>query len=243
MTTTFTYYGISYFQIEAQGKKILVDPCITSNRLCPIKVEDVTQADIILVTHGAPDHMGDAIELQKRSNAILISDPAVITHAISSGVKEEKTIKLLWGDLIEIEGVRILGVECRHISFFQSEGRHLSGMPLSFVLYPEEGTGIYNIGDSALFSDMRLIGELYKPNIALVPIGGKPELTGGWAHMRPFEAALCVKWTNPEVIIPTHYDPATDESSQFKNEVNKLSPGANIVALQPGETFSYTPHK
>ena len=243
MTTTFTYYGISFFQIEAQGKKILVDPCITSNRLCPIKVEDVAQADIILVTHGAPDHMGDAIELQKRSNAILISDPAVITHAISSGVKAEKTIKLLWGDLIEIEGVQILGVECRHISFFQSEGGYLSGMPLSFVLYPEEGTTIYNIGDSALFSDMKLIGELYKPNIALVPIGGKPELTGGWAHMRPREAALCVKWVAPEIAIPVHYDPATDESSQFKNEVGKLSSSTKIVALQPGETFSFTPHK
>jgi len=243
MTTAFTYYGISFFQIEARGKKILVDPCITSNRLCPIKVEDVTQADIILVTHGAPDHMGNAIELQKRSNAVLISDPAVITHAISSGVKEEKTIKLLWGDLIEVEGVQILGVECRHISFFESEGRYLSGMPLSFILYPEEGTTVYNVGDSALFSDMKLIGELYKPNIALVPIGGKPELTGGWAHMRPREAAYSVKFTAPEIVIPTHYDPATDESSQFKNEVSKLSVDTKIEALQPGETFSYSPRK
>jgi len=243
MATIFSYYGISFFQIEAQGKKILIDPCITSNRLCPVKEEAFTEADIILVTHGAPDHMGNAIEIQKRSNAILISDPAVITHAISSGVKEERTIKLLWGDLIEVEGVQILGVECRHISFFQSEGRYLSGMPLSFILYPEEGTCIYNIGDSALFSDMKLIGELYKPNIALVPIGGKPELTGGWAHMRPREAAISVKWTAPEIVIPVHYDPATDESSQFKNEVSKLSSDARVVALQPGETFSFTPHK
>jgi L-ascorbate metabolism protein UlaG (beta-lactamase superfamily) len=243
MTTTFTYYGISFFQIEAQGRKLLVDPCITHNRLCPIKVEDIKGADIILVTHGAQDHMGNAIEIQKRTNAILISDPAVITHAISNGVKAEKTIRLLWGDLIEVEGVRVIGVECRHISFFKSKGGYLSGMPLSFVIYPEEGTGIYNVGDSALFSDMKLIGELYRPNVALIPIGGKPELTGGWSHMRPREAALCANWIRPEVIIPVHYDPASDESSQFKNEISKLHIDARVIALKPGETFSCTPHK
>jgi len=241
MTTTLTYYGISFFKIETKGKKMLVDPCISNNRLCPIALGDIVDADTILVTHGAPDHMGNAIEIQKQTGAMLVSDPAVITHAINNGVDEKRTIRLLWGDLVEVNGINVLGVECRHISFFKSKEGYLSGMPLSFLIYPEKGTCIYNVGDSAIFSDMKLIGELYHPNIALVPIGGKPELTGGWAHMRPREASLCVNWTNPEVAIPVHYDPATVEASDFRSEVNRLSPKVDIVLLQPGETFTFEP--
>jgi len=221
MSTTLKYYGISFFEIEAQGRKILVDPCITANRLCPVKVEDIGQADIILITHGAKDHMGDAIDLQKTTDATLVCDPAVKVHAIRNGVREDKVTNMLWGDLIHIDEVSIQAVECRHISFFASKDTYISGLPLSFIIYPEEGTRIYNVGDSALFSDMKLIGELYQPNIALVPVGGSPELTGGWAHLPPREASLCVQWVRPEVVIPTHFDPDSDEGEQFASRVRE----------------------
>ena len=94
MATTFRYYGISFFEIETPQHKILVDPCITSNRICPIKVEDVKAADIILVTHGARDHMGDAIELQKATGATLVSEPAVKAHALRNGIEKEPKKKL-----------------------------------------------------------------------------------------------------------------------------------------------------
>jgi len=243
MSTTLKYYGISFFEIEAQGRKILVDPCITANRLCPLKVEDISQADIILVTHGAKDHMGDAIDLQKATNATLVCDPAVKVHAIRNGVDKDKVINMLWGDLIHIDEVDIQAVECRHISFLASGDIYLTGMPLSFIIYPEEGTRIYNLGDSALFSDMKLIGELYQPNIALVPVGGSPELTGGWAHLPPREASLCVQWVRPEIVIPTHFDPATDEGDQFAGRVRELVPGTRVKLLKPGESFVFNASK
>ena len=127
MTTSFRFYGISFLEIEVQGSKVLVDPCITRNPLCPIKVEDVLEADIILVTHGAPDHMGDAIEIQKRTGATLVSDPGVRVHALANGVSENKIIALLWGDFIEVGGVRIQCVECPHLSFFKSKDTYISG--------------------------------------------------------------------------------------------------------------------
>ncbi|HEY51134.1 MAG TPA: metal-dependent hydrolase [Dehalococcoidia bacterium] len=239
MATRLKYYGISFFEVEAQGRKILIDPCVTANRLCPIRVEDIGQADIILVTHGAKDHMGDAIEIQKKTGATIVCDPAVKIHAIRNGVSETKVISVLWGDQIRIGEVHVQAVECRHISFLASGDTYLSGLPLSFILCPEEGTRIYNVGDSALFSDMKLIGELYQPNIALVPVGGSPELTGGWAHLPPREASLCVQWVRPEVTIPTHFDPDSAEGDLFADRVGELAPATRVVLLKPGESFLF----
>jgi len=243
MPTTLKYYGISFFEIEAQGRKIMIDPCITANRLCPIKVEDIGQADIILITHGAKDHMGDAIDIQKMTDATIVCDPAVRAHAFRNGVQKDKVISMLWGDIIHVGKIGIQAVECRHISFLAYGDTYISGLPLSFVIYPEEGTRIYNVGDSALFSDMKLIGELYQPNIALVPVGGSPELTGGWAHLPPREASLCVQWVRPEVVIPTHFDPDSDEGDQFAARVRELTPSTEVVTLKPGESFIFKPHK
>jgi len=239
MSTTLKYYGISFFEIGTKGGKILIDPCVTANRLCPIKVKDIGQADIILVTHGAKDHMGDAISIQKKTDATIVCDPAVKVHALRNGVKENKIISMLWGDLINIGEVKIQAVECRHISFFASGDSYISGLPLSFIIYPEEGTRIYNIGDSALFSDMKLIGELYQPNIALVPVGGSPELTGGWAHLPPREASLCVQWIRPQIVIPTHFEPNSDEGVEFATRVRGLVPSTKVVLLKPGESFTF----
>ncbi|MBC7092061.1 MAG: metal-dependent hydrolase, partial [Nitrososphaeria archaeon] len=215
MTIKLKFYGISFFEIEANGVKIVVDPCIEGNILCPIRVEDLKQVDLILVTHGAPDHMGNAIEIQKRTGATLVSGPGVREHAIRSGVNKDDTISVLWGDFIEVKGVKIQCVECRHISFFKSGDIFISDLPLSFIIGPEEGVRIYNMGDTALFSDIRLIGELYQPNIMLVPIGGTPKLTGGWTHLAPREASLAVQWVHPEIVIPTHFDPKSNDVKDF----------------------------
>lgn len=238
MATIFRYYGISFFEIEAQGHKILVDPCIRKNRICPIKVEDIVEADVILVTHGVPDHMGDALEIQERTGATIVSGPGVRVHALSHGVNKDKVIALVWGDLIEVEGVRIRAVECRHVSFFKSKDQYISCLPLSFIIYPEEGTRIYNVGDTSLFSDMKLIGELYRPNVALVPVGGTPVLTGGLTHLAPREASLCVQWVGPEVVIPTHYLEST-EAYEFADIVRGIAPTVKVVTLKPGETFIF----
>jgi L-ascorbate metabolism protein UlaG (beta-lactamase superfamily) len=240
MVTKLIFYGVSFFEIEANGVKILVDPFIEGNILCPIKVKDITQVDLILVTHGAPDHMGNAIEIQKQTGATLVSGPGVREHAIRSGVSKDSTISVLWGDLVEVKGVKIQCVECRHISFFKSGDILISDLPLSFIICPEEGVRIYNMGDTALFSDIKLIGELYQPNIMLVPIGGTPKLTGGWTHLAPREASLAVQWIHPEIAIPTHFDPKSNEVNEFIKRVRDFSPATKVVVLNSGEEFIYT---
>jgi L-ascorbate metabolism protein UlaG (beta-lactamase superfamily) len=242
MPTSLKYLGISAFQIEAEGHTMLVDPCITMNESSPVKVEDMEEGiDIILVTHGAPDHMGDAMEIQKRTKATLVSGPGVRVHAIRQGVREDEALSVLWGDHIEVKGVSIQCVECRHISFFQSGGTYISDLPLSFIISPERDVRIYNLGDTALFSDMRLISELYRPNIALIPIGGNPKLTGGWTHLAPREASMAAQWISPEVVIPTHYDPGSAEAQQFVERVKTLSPNVHVELLKPGGIYTFDP--
>ncbi len=220
---------------------MLIDPCISSNPLSPIEISDILDIDLILVTHGDPDHMGDTIELQKRTNATIISGPAVRVHAWKHGVPQNKTIALLWGDQIEIHSVIIKAVECRHVSFFQSTDCYLTGLPLSYIITPEENVCIYNAGDTALFSDLKLIGTLYKPNIAFIPIGGTPELTGGYSHLPPREAALAAQWINPNYVVPTHYHPDSDEVVRFQKHLQLLTPSTQLLILQPGDKRVYNP--
>ena len=234
------YFGISAFRLITEtGISILIDPCITHNTLCPIGINDLSDIDLILVTHGAPDHMGDAIELQKQTNATLISGPAVRVHAWKHGVSQKKTIAILWGDQIESYGISIRAVECRHVSFFQSIDGYLTGLPLSFIITLEKDARIYNAGDTALFSDLKLIGTLYQPNIALIPIGGTPELTGGYSHLPPREAAIATQWLNADYVIPTHYQPETDETTRFQKHLQLLTPATQLLVLKPGEKRVY----
>lgn len=219
--------------------RILVDPCISKNALCPISIDDLSDVDLILVTHGAPDHMGDAIKIQKKTGATIVSDPAVKIHALRNGVEPEKVIPILWGDKVEVKGLSIRGVECRHISFFPSGETYLSGIPLSFIIYLKNEVRIYNAGDTALFSDMKLIGTLYRPNIALIPIGGSPELTGGYSHLPSNEAALATQWIRPEFVIPTHYQTNNGEASTFIENVKLIAPSIKVVVMKPGESLTY----
>jgi len=242
VTTTLRYFGVSAFEIASRrGTRIIVDPFISKNPICPVKLENITKADLIVVTHGAADHMGDAVELQKRTGATLVCGSDVRVHAVRNGVPRERIVSMLWGDKVEVKGIDFKCVECRHISFFQSGDSYLSGVPLSYVISPDPGVRIYNVGDTALFSDMKLIGQLYRPNLALMPIGGSPSVTGGFGHLQPYEAALATQWVGPEVVIPVHYAPDSNDAQLFAEHLRLLAPTVKLRVLKPDETFDFSP--
>lgn len=242
MTTTFKFLGVSAFEIaNDEGVKMLVDPFITGNPLCPVKLDELTGVDMILVTHGASDHMGDAITIAKKQETLLICGKDVGIHALNNGVRKDKITEVLWGDQIEHLGVKIQTVECRHMSLLDSNGTRLTGIPLSFIISPENGTRIYNVGDTSIFSDMRLIAELYNPNILLIPVGGEPQTTGGYAHLSPKEAALATQWILPELAIPVHYGADSREPADYENYTRLLTPTVKTYRMKPGETVRYDP--
>jgi len=242
MTTTLKYFGISAFEITNESQThALVDPFITHNPLCPLKLEEIGDVDLVLATHGAQDHMGDAVAIAKEKGASLVCGPEVRFHAVKNGVNDAKIITVLWGDYVEVLGIGIQTVECRHVSFLRSGDICLAGIPLSFIITPETGTRIYNMGDTAIFSDMRLIAELYDPNILLVPVGGGPQTTGGYAHLAPREASLATQWIMPEYAIPVHYGRDSAEPVEYQNYVHTLAPTVKTHIMRPGESVTYNP--
>ncbi len=209
------WLGHSAFLIEG-SKKIIIDPFITGNPKAPVKAEDI-KADIVLVTHDHGDHLGDAYDITKKNNAVLVSIFEITQDAASKGV--EKTEGGNIGGTIEIDGVKIHFTAAAH----SSEGL---GDPVGFII-EMDGKTIYHAGDTGLFSDMALYGEFFNIDVALLPIGDR-------FTMGPKSAAKAAKMLKAKKVIPMHWgtfpllpgDPA---------EFAKLAE-CEVVILQPGES-------
>lgn len=225
------YLGLSAFElITDRGLNILIDPFISENPSCPIKVEEIKKTDIILVTHGAPDHVGDSFELARRTGALLICGHEVSVNAVQEGVPEKQIKRLSVGRILNYEEIKIRSTPALHISFLEFDGKFASGQPLGFIIYTEEGIRIYHAGDTTIFGDLRLLGDLYRPHIALFPVEGMIE---------PMEAALAMQWIKPDIAIPTHYKGGSKRPMNFVDEVARLAPYVEPLIMKPGEILRY----
>ncbi len=226
------FHGVAAFEITTEtGQKILIDPFFEHNELARATLADFPRVDLLLVSHGAEDHMGDTLALMQRTSAFLLSGLDVATHMRRQGIPRERTQHVLWGDLIEFEGIQVKILESKHGSFIDSSGAFLSTIPLGFLITTHSGIRIYHPGDTAIFGDLKLFGQLYKPQIGLMPVGNVP---GAYAHMNPQEAALATKWLGLRYAIPMHYWKGTNEPDQFRDEVKRVSPRTKVILLQPG---------
>lgn len=226
------YLGHSAFElISDEGVKILVDPFISNNPSCPLPVEEL-DANIICITHGHSDHFGDAMEIANNTNATLVAN-----HEISLFLSEQgfECVSMNTGGSVSIQGIKITMLDARHSSSidFTDEVRP-AGDPGSFLFTFPDGTKVFHAGDTGLFSDMEnVIGKIYKPDIAMVPIGDK-------FTMGPFEGALAAMWIAPKVVIPMHYNtfPVIEQDPAiFSNFVNQLHPNVDVVIMNPMEYY------
>jgi L-ascorbate metabolism protein UlaG (beta-lactamase superfamily) len=212
------------FEISSEGRVILIDPFLNENPLAPLKASDVSKADIVCVTHDHHDHLGDAIEICKKTGATFVGIAELSQYAQSTGVKNVVGMNI--GGTAEIKGTKITMVPA-----FHSAGR---GAPAGFVIAVGRSR-IYHAGDTSLFHDMRTIGELYRPKIACLPVGGH-------YTMGPLEAAEAVRLIMPEVVIPMHYGtfpvlaPSADE---FVSMLKEKGFGGKVVVLKPGESYAF----
>lgn len=233
------YLGHSTFRIVTKtGKIILLDPFIEGNPQSPIKLDQIKKADIILVTHGAFDHMGQTVELALSTGATIISGPDVKVHAISQGVSEEKTKVLAWGGEIEVLGIKIRSLKADHLSFFKSGNSYLSSIAMSFLITTPAGVSIYAMGDTSIFMDLQLFGQLYRPQIGLIPVGGFP---GFFTEMSPREAALAASWLGLSVAVPIHYTADPDNAELFRQICFQMVPQMKVEVLIPGQEISFEP--
>ncbi|WP_379965447.1 metal-dependent hydrolase [Ectobacillus sp. sgz5001026] len=220
-----SYHGHSVVKIQTGSTTILIDPFITGNPKTDLHVEDVT-VDVILLTHGHGDHVGDTVLLAKRNNALVIAPFELATFLSWQGVR---THAMHIGGLHKFEFGTVKFTQAFHGSSYIDETSKTivyTGMPAG-VLFTAEGKTIYHAGDTALFSDMQLLGTLHTIDIAFLPIGDN-------FTMGPADALIASEWINAKMIVPIHYDTFPLIKQDAFAFVSKLKNG-NGKVLAPSE--------
>jgi L-ascorbate metabolism protein UlaG (beta-lactamase superfamily) len=228
--TVIRWLGHAFFQItSATGKVIVVDPWIEGNPWCPVALQDLDRVDILAVTHNHFDHVGQAVELIAKTGATLVTMVETTEALKAAGVPAERClfggIGMNIGGQVDLDGIRITMTPALHSS--------ASGNPTGFVVELEDGKTIYHAGDTSIFADMALIGELYPLDVALLPIGDV-------FTMGTKQAAKAVSLLQPKVVIPMHFGSfpiLVQDPAPFAAAVNKSRPQTRVVALKPGESF------
>ena len=218
------WLGHAGFEIKISGVILLVDPWLEGNPTAPLRVSDISQADIVCVTHDHADHLGDAFEICKRTGATFVGTYELGLMAQEKGVRDVVGMNI--GGTASVKGVMVTLVQAFHTAG--------CGAPTGFVVRGE-GRTVYHAGDTGVFSDMALIGELYRPDVALLPVGG-------YYTMGPVEAARAVELIKPKKVIPMHFKtfPVLEQSAEgFARLVKEKTPEVEVVVLEPGETYEF----
>ncbi|WP_040229187.1 metal-dependent hydrolase [Bhargavaea cecembensis] len=220
-----SYHGHSVVKIKTEKHTILIDPFITGNELTDLKAGE-ENPDAILLTHGHGDHVGDTVELAKRSGALVVAPNELAVWLSWQGIE---THPMHIGGAYNFEFGRVKFTQAFHGSSFIKEDEQeiiYTGMPAG-VLFTAEGKTVYHLGDTALFSDMELIGKRHPADIAFVPIGDN-------FTMGPEDAAYAVGLIKPKIAVPVHYDtfpPIKQDPEQFR----KMAEGTDVRILKAGE--------
>ena len=219
-----TSLGHSAFLLEGRDR-VLIDPFLTGNPMASTTADKV-DCDIICVTHGHGDHLGDAVNIARRTGAVVASIIEMSTWLEKTGVK---SVGFNMGGTATIRNTKITMVPAFHSSSIGAPGLEFSAaMAVGMVI--DSGKVVYHAGDTCVFGDMKLIGELYKPDVALLPIGG-------FFTMDPRQAAMATGLINPKIAIPMHYGtwPPIEQDPKEFEKLAKKSSKAKIVILKPGE--------
>lgn len=224
-----TWFGHSAFLLKAPGgKSVLIDPWL-ENPKAPAGAKDVAPVDLILLTHGHSDHVGNTIEVAKRTNAPVIAIHELSLYLQKRGVGSVQGMNK--GGTMQVKGLEVTMVDAKHSSDSDVEGSVLpGGDPAGFVIEFENGFRVYHAGDTAVFGDMKIIADLYKPQLVLLPIGGL-------YTMDPREAAYACELLKPKVVIGMHYGtfpPLTGTPSELKKHL-PASMKKLVIELVPGQ--------
>lgn len=222
MSVTITFLGHAGFVLDDSTNVLAIDPFLTGNPVATAKPADIRCTHIGL-THGHADHLGDTVEIAKANNATVIAAYEIAEYVGNQGV--EKTEPGNPGGKIQTDFGWIAFTQAFHSSSY--EGRYM-GMPCGLVAHIG-GATIYHCGDTALFSDMKLIGEIYQPDIACIPIGDR-------FTMGPELATRAAELIRPKVAIPIHYK----TWPLLVGDIGGFQPsGVEVKEMQPGETWKY----
>jgi L-ascorbate metabolism protein UlaG (beta-lactamase superfamily) len=224
--TTLTWLGHATFRLDtASGKRIYVDPFLNGNPKCPESERNPDRADIIALTHGHGDHVGDTVAIAKKTGATVVAPVELADWLQSQGV--EKVRDPNKGGTEDVDGIAFTMTHAFHSSS-NNDGEYM-GEPCGIVVTTDDGKKIYFAGDTCVFGDMQLIGRLYAPDVAVLPIGDH-------YTMGPKEASLAVELLGVKRVVPCHWGTfpvltGTPDQLQVGGDVTveTIEPGGSVV--------------
>jgi L-ascorbate metabolism protein UlaG (beta-lactamase superfamily) len=227
---SITWFGHSTFLLRTPGgKRLLFDPWLQGNPSCPDRLKKPPKVDAILVSHGHGDHTDDVVSCARESGAPVIAVYELCEWLGRRGLKD--LVPMNTGGSVDVAGLRITMTHARHSSSVIENGQPVYlGEAAGFVVRLEDGRSIYYAGDTALFGDMRLIGEMHRPEIAFLPIGDR-------FTMDPAAAAKACELLGVRQVVPMHWGTfplLTGTPDALKALVEPR--GVHVLELEPGQT-------
>jgi L-ascorbate metabolism protein UlaG (beta-lactamase superfamily) len=227
MGVPLTWLGHASFRLDSPGgKRIYIDPWLNGNPKCPEGEQEPERVDLIAVTHGHGDHVGDTVELWKKFKPPVIALVELRAWFTGQGVEADTPQNPNKGGTVDVDGVKVTMTDANHSS--STEDGTYAGEPAGIVLELEDGFKIYFAGDTNVFGDMALIRRIYEPDVAVLPIGDH-------FTMGPREAAVALELLGVKRCVPCHYG-TFPLLSGTPEELAKLAPDVELITPQPGET-------
>jgi L-ascorbate metabolism protein UlaG (beta-lactamase superfamily) len=221
-----TWLGHAAFRLDSPGgKRIYVDPWL-GNPKCPDSEKEPERIDVIAITHGHSDHVGETVELMKRHSPGIVAMIEITDWLQGHGVDIGERPGPNKGGTVDVAGIKFTLVNALHSS--SSDAGEYLGEAAGIVIELENGTKIYFAGDTCVFGDMQLIGRIYSPDVAVLPIGGH-------FTMDPREAGVALELLGTTRCIPCHYG-TFPLLAGTPDELRQHAPEVEVIALDPGET-------
>lgn len=227
MSVTLTWHGHSCWTVESDDVTLLIDPFLSDNPVADIGPDDI-DPDYILISHGHFDHVGDAVEIAKRTGAMVISTFEIVNYCQEQGAESGHGMNV--GGGYDFPFGRVQLTIAHHTSMLP-DGSY-GGDAMGFLITIGD-TIIYDAADTALFSDMKLYGDMNEVDVALIPIGDN-------FTMGPRDALQAVKFVHPQTVIPMHYDTfdlIAQDVDAWAGQV-EAETDTNVVVLKPGDSYT-----